>query len=167
MALPIAGVPIPLALGPFAIYTTALVLGGFRAFIAALLYVLLGCLGLPIFAKGASGFGTLATPTGGYLLAYPLGALLAGTLAYTVIRRKLNPWLTAILCIFCAMVGFVVISAGGILGLMTNGHMEFTHAFVIAASFALPDLLKSIVASIVASAVHRAFPGLVRSKARR
>lgn len=50
---------------------------------------------------------------------------------------------------------------------MTNGHMEFTHAFVIAASFALPDLLKSIVASIVASAVHRAFPGLVRSKARR
>ena len=87
LALPIPGVPIPLALGPFAIYTTALVLGGFRAFIATLLYVLLGCLGLPIFAKGASGFGTLATPTGGYLLAYPLGALLAGTQAQSLAYR--------------------------------------------------------------------------------
>ena len=65
LSIPIAGVPVPLSLGPLAIYVTALVLGGIRAFAATSLYVLMGCLGLPIFAQGGSGFGSLAGPTGG------------------------------------------------------------------------------------------------------
>ena len=167
LALPIAGIPVPLALGPFAIYTTALILGGLRACASTALYVLLGCLGLPIFAKGTSGFGTLASPTGGYLLAYPVGALVAGMLAYFIVRRKLNPILSTTLYVIAAMLGFITISAGGILGLMVNGHMEFSHACAVAASFALPDLLKAVLASLIATSVHRAFPELAGSRNRK
>ena len=78
LSIPIAGVPVPLSLGPLAIYVTALVLGGIRAFAATSLYVLMGCLGLPIFAQGGSGFGSLAGPTGGYLIGYPLGTRCRG-----------------------------------------------------------------------------------------
>lgn len=160
LALPIASIPVPLSLGPFAIYVTALVIGGIRAFAATTLYVLMGCLGLPIFANGGSGFGSLTGPTGGYLIGYPIGAFTAGVIAYLVVRQKLGPVLTAVLLVVAAMVGFAVLSTGGLIGLMANGHMPFDKAFGIIVSFALPDLVKAIVAALVAAAVHRAFPAL-------
>ncbi|BAV88071.1 substrate-specific component BioY [Rothia aeria] len=125
LSIPIAGVPVPLSLGPLAIYVTALVLGGIRAFAATSLYVLMGCLGLPIFAQGGSGFGSLAGPTGGYLIGYPFGALAAGMVAYLVVRRRLNPALTVILLAAAAMIGFVTLSTGGLIGLIFNGRMSF------------------------------------------
>jgi biotin transport system substrate-specific component len=42
-------------------------------------YLLLGVAGLPVFAPGGlPGFARLLGPTGGYLLAYPLAAAIAG-----------------------------------------------------------------------------------------
>ena len=157
LSIPIAGVPVPLSLGPLAIYVTALVLGGIRAFAATSLYVLMGCLGLPIFAQGGSGFGSLA---GGYLIGYPFGALAAGVVAYLVVRRRLNPALTVILLAAAAMIGFVTLSTGGLIGLIFNGRMPFEKAAGIVISFALPDSAKAIVAALAAAAVHRAFPAL-------
>ena len=159
LSIPIAGVPVPLSLGPLAIYVTALVLGGIRAFAATSLYVLMGCLGLPIFAQGGSGFGSLAGPTGGYLIGYPFGALAAGMVAYLVVRRRLNPALTVILLAAAAMIGFVTLSTGGLIGLIFNGRMSFEKAGIVI-SFALPDSAKAIVAALAAAAVHRAFPAL-------
>lgn len=44
-------------------------------------YLLLGGLGLAAFSGGATGWGVLAGPTGGYLLAFPFAAALVGALA--------------------------------------------------------------------------------------
>jgi biotin transport system substrate-specific component len=68
----------PLTLAVFFALLAGLVLGPLYGGAAAALYLLLGSLGLPVFANGGGGFGYLAGPTGGFLLGYVLAALVAG-----------------------------------------------------------------------------------------
>ena len=57
--------PVPFTLQTFAIFLCSAVLGARRGLIAVLLYVLLGALGLPVFAGMQGGFGVLVGATGG------------------------------------------------------------------------------------------------------
>ncbi len=70
---------VPLTLQTVAVYGTGLVLGRRNGFLAMGLYLLAG-LALPVFAGGAAGMEHLLGATGGYLLAFPLVALVAGAL---------------------------------------------------------------------------------------
>lgn len=70
---------VPLTLQTVAVYGTGLVLGRRNGSLAMGLYLLAG-LALPVFSGGASGVVHLLGATGGYLLAFPLVALVAGTL---------------------------------------------------------------------------------------
>lgn len=69
---------VPMTLQTFAIPFAAVVLGARNGTLAAVVYVLLGLLGLPVFAGGAAGAGVVFGPTGGFILSFPLMALLAG-----------------------------------------------------------------------------------------
>ena len=78
-----AQISIPIQPVPFTLQTMIVLLAG--AFLGAkngaysqLLYIFLGAIGLPVFADGAMGFARLIGPTGGYLLAFPIGAYLVG-----------------------------------------------------------------------------------------
>ena len=72
---------VPISLGTFGIYLTALVLGWKKSAVSVLLYILLGGVGLPVFAGGAAGFQVLAGPTGGYLVGFVLLAVVNGWFA--------------------------------------------------------------------------------------
>lgn len=76
--------PVPFTLQTFGIYAAVLLIGGKRALISVLLYLLLGLAGLPVFAGFASGMGYIAGPTGGYLAGFVLCTLLcaAGELLF-------------------------------------------------------------------------------------
>src|SRR5699024_5062047 len=76
---------IPLGLVPFSLQTlmiglTASLLGRRVGTWSIIIYLLLGLIGLPVFAGGASGFGVLFGPTGGYLIGFIFASLLIGTL---------------------------------------------------------------------------------------
>ena len=68
---------VPLTLQTVAVYGSGLVLGRRNGFLAMGLYLLLG-LALPVYSGGAGGAVHLFGATGGYLLAFPLVALVAG-----------------------------------------------------------------------------------------
>ncbi len=70
--------PVPLTGQTFAVLLVGCLLGRRQGAGAALLYLIEGCLGLPVWAGGASGFLHLMGPTGGYRIAYILQAYLAG-----------------------------------------------------------------------------------------
>jgi biotin transport system substrate-specific component len=71
---------VPITLQTVAVYGAGLFLGGRNGFLAMALYLAAGLV-LPVFAGGASGLGYLASSaSAGYLLAYPLVALLVGRL---------------------------------------------------------------------------------------
>ena len=82
-----AQITIPFKPVPFTLQTVMVILAG--AFLGAkngaysqLLYLALGCLGLPVFAQIPASFGImrLIGPTGGYLLSFPIAAFMTGYL---------------------------------------------------------------------------------------
>jgi biotin transport system substrate-specific component len=81
VSLPLFFTPVPLTLQTFGVLLIALCLGPGRAFAALSLYLVEGAAGLPVFAAGPGGIAQLIAATGGYLLAYPLSALVTGALA--------------------------------------------------------------------------------------
>lgn len=79
----IPGTPVPLTLSNFAVLLVGLTLGSRLGFAALGLYLMEGAAGLPVFSLSPMGLGgmiQLLGPTGGYLLAYPLVAFVAGWL---------------------------------------------------------------------------------------
>ena len=70
--------PVPLTLQPLAVLLVAIVLGSGRGAAAAILYLLEGASGAPVFAQFHGGAMWLVGLTAGYLWSYPLAAFIAG-----------------------------------------------------------------------------------------
>jgi hypothetical protein len=71
--------PVPLTVQNFGVLLVGLLLGSRRGFAALALYLAEGAMGMPVFSPlGPGGIAHLLGPTGGFLLAYPLVAWVAG-----------------------------------------------------------------------------------------
>jgi len=70
--------PVPLTLQNFAVLLVGLLLGSRRAFAAMMVYLVAGIAGAPVFSPGLGGVAQLFGVTGGFLLAYPVVAFVAG-----------------------------------------------------------------------------------------
>lgn len=82
ISLPLPFTPVPLTLQNFAVLLVGLLLGRRAGFAALVLYLAEGATGLPVFTPvGLGGIAQLLGPTGGYLMAYPVVAYLAGWIA--------------------------------------------------------------------------------------
>jgi len=162
-AIPVGAVGVPITLQTLAVALTAMILGPWRGFAATALYVIVGLAGLPVFAGGASGIGVLAKPSAGYLLAFPLAALLIGFLAREIVSR--NQKSTGVhwgLLFLAGLAGsFAFVHPMGIAGIAINAGIPVDKAFLADIVYWPGDVIKNIAASVVAVAVHRAFPGLL------
>ena len=82
LSVPLPFTPVPLTLANFAVLVVGLTLGSRAGFAALALYLAEGAMGLPVFSPaGPGGIAQLLGPTGGYLVAYPFVAFLAGFIA--------------------------------------------------------------------------------------
>ncbi len=151
---------VDITLQTFAVLLCGAVLGARRGFLAALLYVVVGAAGLPVFSGGGAGLGVLVGPSGGYLIGFPLAAGLCGLLVTRLPRHQLA---TSVPLIFLAgLVGsFAFIHPLGITGLVLRADMTWSEAFRLDLTFWLGDALKNLAMAVVATAVHRAFPDLL------
>src|SRR5689334_801817 len=142
-ALPLPGTPVPLTLQPLLVVLAGLVLGPIDAAVAMVLYLGLGAAGLPVFQPiGAPGIARLLGPTGGYLLAYPVAAAVAGWLGAgreSFITRAL-----------AAMAGILVLYVGGIAQLAALSGSLATAALIGALPFVAADAVKALVAAGIA-----------------
>lgn len=66
---------VPFTMQTFAVFLTVALLGGRRGTMAVLVYLLLGLIGLPVFAGFSSGFGALFNSAGGYLIGFVCSTL--------------------------------------------------------------------------------------------
>jgi len=79
ISLPLPFTPVPLTLQNFGVLLVGLTLGSRRGFLALVLYLTEGLMGMPVFSPtGPGGIAQLLGPTGGFLLAYPFVAGIAG-----------------------------------------------------------------------------------------
>lgn len=88
LSIPLAG-GVPISLATFAVMLAGVLLGGSLGAISQLLYVLLGAIGLPVFAGWTGGFGIVLGMTGGYIIGYIPLAFFTG-LIYWPFRRSTN-----------------------------------------------------------------------------
>ena len=147
LTIPIGAVPITLQ--TFAVGLVAAILKPREATLAATLYLILGAIGLPVFAGGGGGFQTFFSPIAGYILAYPL---------FAFITSKLTHADTPIWKTFLAFVlGDVPVFVGGILSLHFLGKMGWSAAVAVGLTpFIIPDLLKGLIVSLVTKPVLKA-----------
>ena len=81
--------PVPITLQTFGVILAGAVLGARRGFLAVLLYLALGTIGIPVFSGGSAGPAVFAGPSVGYLIAFPFTALLAGFIVERLPRAKI------------------------------------------------------------------------------
>jgi biotin transport system substrate-specific component len=148
IAIPLPWSPVPITGQTFAVLLSGAVLGARRAFLAQLLYLAEGTLGLPVFAGGRAGAFLFSGPTGGYLLAFPLAAATTGFLCQ-------RGWDRGFLSMVAAMLlGSTVIFALGLTGLS-----RFVPGPQLLAAGLLPflpgDLIKSALAALAFPAAWR------------
>lgn len=143
VAIPLPFTPVPLTLQPMLVVLAGLVLGPVAGAASMLLYLGAGAAGLPVFTPmGAPGIARLLGPTGGYLVAYPAAACVAGLVARgagSFTRRSV-----------AALAGMFVIYLGGVaqLSLLTGNVSRAVAVGVM--PFAAFDVVKAFAAAALA-----------------
>jgi biotin transport system substrate-specific component len=154
VSVPLPFTPVPFTLQPMIVLLGGAALGARLGATSQLLYLAAGIAGLPVFAASPvlpQGVARLLGPTGGFLMSYPLAALVAGTLAERGLDRR---YLTSALAMAA---GLVVVFACGVSWMAWGApHLGLVAAFNAgAAPFILADLLKVLLAAAVLPATWR------------
>ena len=128
--------PVPFTLQNFAIGLIATVFRPREAVLSVGLYLLLGAIGLPVFANGGAGFHVLVGPSAGYLW---FDLVYAGLTSYLIHTNS------GVLRIFFAnLLGDSLVFVGGILSLHFLAGMPFDKAVAVGViPFIIPDLAKN------------------------
>ncbi len=147
--MPLPFSPVPVVLSNFFAILAGLVLGPRLGAASQVVYLLLGAVGLPVFAGMRGGPQVLVGPTGGYLVGYVLAAGAAGLL------RGRRPDTGR--AIAAAAAGAILIYALGVPYLAAVTHMGIRRALLVGLLPFLPgDAVKVVIAGAVAPALLRA-----------
>ena len=150
IAIPVS--PVPISLGSMAVYLAVTVLGMKLGTLSCLIYLLLGLVGLPVFAGGSAGAAKLFGPTGGYLIGYLFLALIAGAF---VGRFAENKWKNIAFAALGMILGTIVLYALGTAWLAYSAGMDFQAALWAGVIPFIPgDLVKMVIAVLLGSAVR-------------
>lgn len=142
VAIPIPGSPVPMTLQPLAVVLAGLWLGPVAGAASMVLYVIAGALGAPVFAPiGAPGVLRLLGPTGGYILAYPAAALVAG-----LVSRRRGDFRGRLLA---AALGVLTIHIGGVTQLALLDGSLVTALSLGSIPFLALDAVKVVLAALV------------------
>ncbi len=137
---------IPVTLQTFAVALTSCVLGWKMGAASVGIYILLGILGVPVFAGFNSGAAVVVGLTGGYIWGFLIMALFCG-LAYT----QKNPVLAALL----SLLGLAGCHIPGVVQFACLTNRSMTEAFLLASAPYLAKDIASIAAAYFAARAVR------------
>lgn len=148
ISVPLPFTPVPFTLQPMIVLLGGAVLGPRLGFASQALYLAAGIAGLPVFAASPvlpQGVARLIGPTGGYLMSYPIAALVTGALAARGLDRR---YLTSAIAMAA---GLAIIFACGVAWIAWGPSSAGLSRAVAAglAPFLPADLLKVVLAAAV------------------
>ncbi|GAA4990158.1 biotin transporter BioY [Actinopolymorpha pittospori] len=151
------GNAVPITAQSLGIMLCGAILGAKRGLLAVLTFCALVLAGLPLLAGGRGGLAVLASASAGYFVGFPLGAWVTGWLTEKMLPRYTVP------------VGLIANIVGGIavvyaIGIPVQAWRTDTSGVVatlVASAVFLPgDLIKAVVATVIAKGVHAGYPTL-------
>lgn len=147
ISIPIGEVPITLQ--TFAVCLAAAMLGWKRGTLSVFIYVLLGAVGVPVFAGMSGGIGILAGPTGGYIIGFIPAALIIGLAADKWERKALSLTISMV-------VGVLVCYAIGTVWFMVVTGMGVGESLMLCVvPFLIPDGVKIALAMILSNRLSK------------
>lgn len=147
---------VPFTLQTFAIFCALGTLGGKSGSLSVLIYIILGAVGVPVFAGFSGGIGVLLGTTGGYIIGFLFTALLYWVMTH-FFGDKLPVMILAMVlglavCYAFGTAWFMIVyaRANGAVGLMTAlSWCVFP--------FIIPDLIKIALAILIAKRIPKRF----------
>jgi biotin transport system substrate-specific component len=151
VSFPLPFTPVPFTLQPVVVLLGGAALGARLGATSQILYLMLGVVGLPVFAytpELPQGALRLLGPSGGYLMAYPLAALVTGWLAQRGLDRHIGTSVVAM------SAGLATVFAGGVLWLAKD--LGLSSALAVGFyPFILVDAIKIAASAVVLPAAWR------------
>ncbi len=150
LSLPLPFTPIPISLAILIVYFCAYVLSPLKATISILLYLLLGSIGIPVFAGYKSGLGIILGPTGGYLITYLIIAFICSNIFHKFPKNRflhiIGMLISIIICLLCGTLWFTFKKEG----------IDFVKALSLCVIPFIPgEIIKIIIASIVGPEIYK------------
>jgi biotin transport system substrate-specific component len=140
--------PIPVVLQNLFVLLAGLVLGGRWGLASVGIYLLVGAVGLPVFAEGKGGLAHLMGPRGGYLFGFAAAAFVAGLLSE---RGRARVSVDAL----AVALGTLMIYAWGVPWLKMQTGMDWQKALTVGMlPFLIPDGVKAAAAVLLARALR-------------
>jgi biotin transport system substrate-specific component len=154
------GFGVPITAQSLGVMLAGAILGARRGGLAVLLLLALVATGLPLLAGGRGGLGVFAGASVGFLLAWPVGAVVVGWLS-----ERAGPTYSLHWGIVANTIGGIgVVYAGGLLGMAAVLDLSLPAAAVANWVYLPGDAVKVVVAALVARGVHTAYPGLLSGR---
>lgn len=145
--------PVPFTLQTMIVLLAGALLGPKNGAYSQLIYLGAGAVGLPVFAGGTLGIAVLFGPTGGYLLAFPIGAYLTGYLV-----QKYKSYVGVVLSMFA---GNILIILAGTMFLFTFYLHDFESAIIAgAAIFTIWMVVKMFIGATIYFGISRKYETL-------
>ena len=145
---------VPFTLQTFGVFIAVGILGGKNGTLAVLIYIILGAIGVPVFAGFQGGIGVLAGSTGGYIVGFLFSALVMWAMEKFLGRKPvvqiLSMVLGLIVCYAIGTVWFMVVytNNSGAVGLGTVLGWCVIH-------FIIPDLVKIALAFVLSRRLRK------------
>lgn len=146
---------VPFTLQTFGVFLTVGLLGGKRGSLSVLIYLLLGAVGVPVFAGFSGGIGVIAGSTGGYIIGFLFSALFMWAMEKIPGKKTwvlaLSMVLGLVVCYAFGTAWFMVVYAGNgnPVGLWTAlGWCVFP--------FIIPDIVKIVLALVLCKRLAKA-----------
>ena len=151
---------VPITAQSLGVMLCGTVLGARRGGLAALLFVGLVALGLPLLAGGRGGLGVFQSPTVGFVIGFPIAAFVTGWL-----MRRLRGLPVAVAGMLAALLGGVaVLYACGIVGMAQVLGKTLPEAALLVLWYIPGDLIKAVLAGLITASLARARPRAVLSR---
>jgi biotin transport system substrate-specific component len=155
VTVPLPFTPVPLTLQNFGVLVVGLLLGSRRGFAALSVYLLEGAFGLPVFnPAGPGGIAQILGPTGGFLMAYPLVAFVAGWIYERIDKQNPRRFGVAMLSGTAAE---LVLFTGGLSWLAVLTHSVATAFRFGLYWFVFAEVIKVLMAAGVVSRWQKRF----------
>jgi biotin transport system substrate-specific component len=157
------GFSVPITAQSLGVMLAGGILGARRGGLVLVVFLVLVAVGLPLLAGGRGGLGVFAGTSVGFLLAWPVTAFVIGWLT-----ERGGPTYRLSWGIAANVVGgIVLLYAAGIVGIAVVAEISVEAAAVSTWIFIPGDLVKVVLAAVIARGVHAAYPGLLGSTRRR